>query len=484
MLGTYDIWLVLLSVVVAVNASFVALDLASRVTASRGSRAEWAWFTGGTIAMGVGIWSMHFVGMLSFGLPVPTSFDIPITLAALLAAILASGSALFIATRGTLSAARLLAAGLLMGIGILSMHYIGMAAMRMQPPIEYAWPLVALSVLIAVAASLMTVWSAFRLREDTILTAFWSKAGSAIVMGAGICGMHYVGMAAAYFAPGSICTAIPPQHLKNAVLGAALGGLTLLFLVATLLVAAYDAHMMRLLDDKVAKRTAELDRTSAQLRRLLWRLNGAQEGERRRLAAELHDIVGQNLAALSSEIALIRNRIEPTVERWLADRLANASMLARQSVDAVRIVMAQLRPPGLDELGLPAALRWHAEAFQARTSIATTLELDETLPRPAASLEDTLLRIYVEALNNVSKHSMARSVYVRLQRREGRIVLEIADDGSGFDPQTAAPRDEISGWGLMIMKERALAAGAELRIESSPGNGTRVDFLVSEHLWQ
>jgi NO-binding membrane sensor protein with MHYT domain/two-component sensor histidine kinase len=483
MVGTFDPWLVLLSAVLAVNASFVALDFASRVTTSRGSRAAWGWFAGGMLSMGTGIWSMHFVGMAAFRLPVRMSFDVWITVASWLSAVLASGCGLFVATRGTLNATRLLGAGVLMGVGIASMHYVGMAAMRVQPPIDYAPFLVAMSVLIAVAASVTTVWCAFELRLDATMAAFWKKAGSAIVMGGGICGMHYVGMAAARFAPDSICTSTP-LYINNTVLGATLGGFTLLFQTGTLLVAAYDAHMSSVLDARVAQRSVALAESSSQLRRLLWRLNDALEEERRRLAGELHDIVGQNLAALSAEIALIRSGIERAEQNSLVERVANASALARQSVEAVRSVMAQLRPPGLDVLGVRAALRWHADAFQSRTGIAVTLELDESLPRAPEALEDTVLRICVEALNNAGKHAAAHSVRVRLQRSAGEITLEIADDGRGFDVRHPTPREDNSGWGLLIMKERALAIGAELRIVSALETGTRVVFSIAEHLWR
>lgn len=414
MVGTYDLWLVLLSVIVAINASFVALDLASRIEAARSTAAEWYSIGGGAVAMGLGIWSMHFIGMLALRLPIPMSYDVWITLASLLTAVVASAVALFVASRGTLSLARLPGAGMLMGVGIASMHYLGMAAMRMQPPIEYSGLLVGLSIVVAIAASVATVWSAFVLRMETIVTAFWKKAGSAIVMSAGICGMHYLGMAAARFAPNGIC-AVAPQHIDNAVLGTALGGFTLLFLVATLLVCAYDGYFSAALKSKVAERTAALQEAHAELRRLLRRLTDAQDEERRRTAAELHDIVGQNIAALSAEISLIRDRIGRAAGPELTERLSDASALASQAVKAVRTVMAQLRPPGLDELGLPVALRWHADAFESRTGVAVMLTVNEALPRPATAVEESVLRVTAEALSNAAKHAAARTVRVRLE---------------------------------------------------------------------
>jgi NO-binding membrane sensor protein with MHYT domain/two-component sensor histidine kinase len=483
MAGTYDPWLVLLSVIVAVNASFVALSLASRLAAARGRRVEWFWLAGGAMSMGAGIWSTHFIGMLAFRRLISTEYDVRITLLSLLIAVLASGIALFVASRSTLSVERLLGAGLLMGFGIASMHYVGMAAMRMQPPISYAPGGVALSVLIAVAASMVTVWSAFRLRLETVLTALGKKAGSALAMAGGICGMHYTAIAAASFAPGSVC-AVAPQHFDNASMGTALGALVLLFLVLTLFLCACDARNAASLETMVAERTGSLNRVSSDLRRALRHVADLQDEERRRLAAELHDIVGQNLSALSVEVAMARDQLDPATGAGLIERLGRASTLARQSVEAVRNVMAELRPPGLDELGLAAALRWHAERLQSRTGISIRLQLDEALPRPSAAVEDALLRVTVEALCNAAKYSGARAIQVRLEGRADTIALDVADDGGGFDADNQAARTESSGWGLTIMKERALAVGAELRVLSAPGAGTRVEFLILRAKWQ
>ena len=275
MVGTYDYWLVLLSVVVAITASYVGLDLASRVAASHERRARPYWLAGGAISMGTGIWSMHFIGMLAFGLPIPVSYDIPITLLSLLIAAIASGLALVWVSFGALGMGRLLGGGLLTGVAIISMHYTGMAAMRMDPPIQYEPFTLGLSILVAVAASVAALWSAFRLRLETIFTAFWKKAGSAFVMGTAIYGMHYAGMAAAVFAPNSVCT-VSPQNIDPVGLAGTLGGFTLLFLTATLLVSAFDAYLaersaghaesLRTLNLNLEKQGAELSHANALLK--------------------------------------------------------------------------------------------------------------------------------------------------------------------------------------------------------------------------
>ena len=152
MSGTYNFWVVFLSLVVAIFASYTALDLASRIIASTGAAAV-SWLLGGAFAMGMGIWSMHFVGMLAFRLPMAMSYDIAITIGSMLIAIVVSGFALLTVTRRSLSLRRLAAGGVLMGLGICSMHYTGMAAMQVQPGIRYDATLFAASVAIAIAAA-------------------------------------------------------------------------------------------------------------------------------------------------------------------------------------------------------------------------------------------------------------------------------------------------------------------------------------------
>ncbi|HVT98738.1 MAG TPA: MHYT domain-containing protein, partial [Acidobacteriaceae bacterium] len=206
MTGTYDSGLVVLSLLMASLASYTALDLAGRVAASRGRAAAW-WLAGGSVAMGIGIWSMHFIGMLAFRLPVPMSYDPTITLLSLLIAILSSLFALWIVCQSHLSWPQLAAGALILGAGVCSMHYTGMAAMRMMPPIRYDPVLFSCSVLIAVVASGAALWMAFRLRHK-VKGVRRLRAAAAVVMGLAIAGMHYTGMAAARFPANTHCMAV------------------------------------------------------------------------------------------------------------------------------------------------------------------------------------------------------------------------------------------------------------------------------------
>jgi PAS domain S-box-containing protein len=202
MTGSYDYRLVTLSVAIAMCAAFAALDLAGRTTASRG-RVRLAWLAGGAASMGLGIWSMHYIGMLAFLLPVPVLYDWPTVLVSLFAAIFASGVALFVVSRRRMEWGHALAGSAIMGSGIATMHYIGMAAMRLPAMCHYDSLLVVLSVVVAIVMSLAALWLSFHLRDQARIT-LPKKCASAVVMGAAIAAMHYTGMAAARFTPSMI----------------------------------------------------------------------------------------------------------------------------------------------------------------------------------------------------------------------------------------------------------------------------------------
>ena len=165
MSGAYDLRLVILSFVIAVMAAYTALDLAGRVTAAHG-RMRLGWLAGGAVVMGIGIWSMHFVGMLAFNLPIPVQYDIPLVLLSMLVTIIASGLALFVMSRSVLGLLQWLAGSTVMGIAIASMHYIGMAGMHTHAELSYRPVLVVLSIVIAIVASLVALGMAFRLRRE------------------------------------------------------------------------------------------------------------------------------------------------------------------------------------------------------------------------------------------------------------------------------------------------------------------------------
>jgi PAS domain S-box-containing protein len=238
LIGSYNYALVALSVLIAMFASYAALDLAGRVTAASGWTRV-AWLLGGAGAMGTGIWSMHYIGMLAFILPIPVAYHWPTVLLSLFAAILASLVALGVVSRQKMGWFRALAGSVLMGAGIASMHYIGMAAIRLSAICQFDFFLVVLSVVFAVLISLAALWITFHFRDEKTGIG-WEKLAGAVVMGAAIPVMHYTGMAAASFIPFGM-----PADLSHAISISTLGtagivGVTFIVLGLALLTSQID----------------------------------------------------------------------------------------------------------------------------------------------------------------------------------------------------------------------------------------------------
>jgi PAS domain S-box-containing protein len=222
--GTYNPYLVALSILVASFASYTALDLGGHVAAARGV-ARQAWLVAAAIIMGAGIWSMHFIGMLAFVVPMPMSYDVGLTVLSLVVAIVVTGGAFYVISRQGPSPLRLVLSGIFMGLGIVAMHYTGMAAMQGHAGLGYDPLLVALSVVIAIGASMAALWLAFQTTDP------WQKLIAALIMGVAISGMHYTGMQAAIFtAHGAFEGAPLNTSLDQYNLALAVAGITFVIL--------------------------------------------------------------------------------------------------------------------------------------------------------------------------------------------------------------------------------------------------------------
>ena len=231
----YDYHLVLLSVAIAMLASYSAFGLAERTTATEGYR-RFAWLTGGSAAMGLGIWSMHYIGMLAYVLPIPVLYDVPTVALSLLAAILASLVALYAVSRPRLGTAVIVLAACAMGLGISAMHYIGMEAMRLRAECHYTKWIVAVSVAVAVAVSAVAMRLVFRCRNAEGLAP--QKIVSAVFMGAAVASMHYVGMAAVSWSPASDAGNTSHAITISSISIVAIAAVTLLLLAASILTAS------------------------------------------------------------------------------------------------------------------------------------------------------------------------------------------------------------------------------------------------------
>ncbi len=226
---------------------------------------------------------------------------------------------------------------------------------------------------------------------------------------------------------------------------------------------------------KNARLFEAVDLQREQLRVLGARLSEVEEAERRRLARELHDQVGQNLTALGINLNVIKSQIADDVASDVETFLDESLVLVEQTTERIRDVMADLRPPMLDDYGLMATLRWFGDQFTSRVGLPVTVRGEELIPRLAEPIENALFRIATEALTNVAKHAQATEVTVVLEVEDEILRLIILDDGIGFDPERLAIHKKDRGWGLLTMAERAEALGGRFWVESQPSHtGTRI----------
>ena len=213
-------------------------------------------------------------------------------------------------------------------------------------------------------------------------------------------------------------------------------------------------------------------RYAEDVRSLVNRLVQTQEAERRRVADELHDLIGQNLTALGIDLQALKQQLAIDADMVAGPRLDSMAALVETTIDAIRGVMTDLRPAALEEFGLVPALRWYASVFSERTGIKVATQVAGPAARLSSDAELALFRIVQETLTNVAKHSGAASVKVAIRYGDG-VHLSVEDDGRGFADAAGARSAKRGGFGLTTMRERAEAHGGRLRVEF-PGRGTRV----------
>ena len=337
--GSYNSLLVLFSLLVAVLAAYTSLEMAGRITTAKGQAARW-WLMGGAFAMGLGIWSMHFIGMLAFSLPIRLGYDPAITVLSLSIAVASSAFALWLVCQQTLPATRLAGGAVLMGVGVAGMHYTGMAAMRMEPGIVYDAPLFALSVAISIAASGVALKTAFSMRHNSRRMRPL-RAGAAVVMGLAIVGMHYTGMSAASFPLGSLCI--------SATAGVSTAWVALVIIVVTLSVTAVALTISVLEDLRLETENAALTRSLAQANQELGYL-------------ALHDA----LTKLPNRV-LLKARLEDALEK--ARKEGGRFALMFVDLDGFKVVNDAYGHHVGDQLLVQVAERL-ASAVRARDTVA------------------------------------------------------------------------------------------------------------------
>ncbi|MEM7798112.1 MAG: MHYT domain-containing protein, partial [Chloroflexota bacterium] len=292
----HSLTLVIVAFLIAVLASYTVLDLANRVSVSSGVR-RIRWLLCGAMVMGTGIWSMHFTAMLAFRPPVQTFYNIPIVIASWVIAMIPSGLALHTSSRERVTWPLMTFSGILMGLGIAAMHYVGMEAIEFHAQLSYDLPTFILSIAVAIVASIAALWLSVTFRNSSNNRLDWAKLGSAVVMGMAISGMHHVGMNAAIIQP---LSGAPPASYPFAADISLIGtiaiiGVTVIVLAFTLVFSIIDQRMW-IQEQNLAFSKSELVKSNARMARHVKDLKIVQEVARLSMSSLDHHVLIQSIA--------------------------------------------------------------------------------------------------------------------------------------------------------------------------------------------
>jgi NO-binding membrane sensor protein with MHYT domain len=424
--GTHNPYLVALSILVAAFASYTALDLGGHVATARGL-ARRVWLVAAAITMGGGIWSMHFVAMLAFIMPTPMSYDIGLTTLSLMVAIFVTGGGFYVISRKSASLLRLVFSGIFMGLGIVTMHYTGMAAMRGHAEPSYDRIYVALSIIIAIGASTAALWLAFR------TTDLGQKVVAAVVMGLAISGMHYTAMW------GTIFTAHVPLHeaqanasLDQTTLALAVGGITFVILAVASIVSLSERKRA---EEALRSARAEL----AHINRV------TTMGE---LTASLaHEVTQPIAAAATNAEACLRwlTGDHPNLEEARASALSIVKDAKRAAEIISRIrQLFQKSPPQRESVDVNEIIREMIVLLRSevtRHSISVRAELAADLPPvmgDRVQLQQVMMNLITNSIDAMKDVDGPRELAIKSQRAEHeQVMVCVSDTGAGLPPQQA-----------------------------------------------
>jgi NO-binding membrane sensor protein with MHYT domain len=513
--SSYDYGEVTRSVLTAIAASYAGLDLAGRVTLAR-DRVRLAWLGGGAIAMGIGIWAMHFQGMLAFHMPVSVEYHWPTVLVSLLVAVLASAVGLYVASSRKMGWVEALIGSAVMSAGIAGMHYIGMAAMRLPAIAQYSPLLVMCSILLAIFFSVIALLLAFDLREETKWTVP-RRLGSATVMGVAVSAMHYTGMAAVRFMPSSApdlshAMSISPLG-KNAIVIVTL--IVLLVAVVTSSVdrrAGADIELLNQdLERRVAERTRQLIAINEELReeiadrqRAEDALQEAQAGLARvtrvlsmgELVTLIAHEVNQPLTAVMTNGNLALSQLEtgtPNLDelRGVIAEIVEDATRASAVISRIRALLKKGTPDrvqlDVNELITEVANLVRNEATRNRVTVQ--LELAADLPSivgDRVQLQQVLLNLMMNAIDAMrALTDQPRELVIKSTPSADGVAIQVQDSGMGLDPKQTervfepffTTKHTGIGLGLSISRSIIESHGGRLRTVPS-SRGAVFEFIL------
>ena len=465
MTGFYDYRLVLVSYFIATFASYIALDFAGRLRdVDTNPLSMRLWIAGGAVAMGGGIWSMHFIGMLAFTMPnMNMAFELNWTLLSFFVAVMASALALILLSYQEINWARLGAGGVILGFAIASMHYLGMQAMSDTVVIHYKVGLFIVSLMIAVGASEAALWFALHSNTVAINIRFRIKMLSALIMGVAICGMHYMGMAAAVF------TALPDVHamqmdLQPEILAITIAIVTVVLLTIALFTSAYkEAQNQQMLEH--ARHTGMAEMAVSVLHNVGNVLNSVNVSanlvnerilhSRLDLLAKLDILLDEHKGDLGNFITHdtkgreIPKFVRSLNEYWGAEKInlvdeINSLLKNLQHIrDIINVQQNISKKIGLEQIitldsTLDEALfisgiednQFHIEVLKNYRKVGS-LKLDKV----------KLLQIFVNLLQNAKDALVAsdqgkRQLQLQTSIKNNRVFIDVIDNGVGINPAT------------------------------------------------
>ncbi|MBX3499958.1 MAG: hypothetical protein KF889_10975 [Alphaproteobacteria bacterium] len=493
--ATFRPSLVVLSFLIASFGAFTFLRFAGRLSEMRSLRG--LWLVAGSVTMGVGIWSMHFIGMLAHDLPVPVSYDPLITAASALPAMLAAAIALHLISRPTLSTGRLLLGGVLMGAGIGVMHYTGMAAMRLDGIVRYEPTLFAASIVVAVALAIVALKVRFWVIKDNGEGTVWQETGAALILGFAVTAMHYTAMASTY------CFAVPGSgrgvdDLDPGVFGTVTTIITVLLILLALAIVIFDRKVRQ----EIALRQEAADRVLSTSQQL------AQ--------SQKMEVVGQLTGGIAHDfnnlLAVISMKMEGLIDELPPDSpylpKINAALAAAERGGALvarMMAFSRRRPQDAvrtDIAGLLAEFKDLLATAVPRT-VKLSVEIEPGLRESVidrTGLETSILNLVVNARdampNGGSLRVSARNrglgagdpVLPSDMRPGDWVVVAVVDTGSGMSPEiqakvfqpffTTKPVGKGTGLGMAMVRDFVRHAGGFVTLQSESGRGTTISLYL------